>query len=148
MAYIRGVYGEPLEGPRPEGDAFHPALCLPACLPAWHGCLLVLPKKMVTVESCNDGVPAAFHKVCSACCAVTAAMCSNYMARLDVANEEWHNCEGPQLSRLHAGVAGAAGEGAWTCWLTTIGLVDKCVESQVSWHMDCTGSWHGDDRSG
>jgi hypothetical protein len=38
-----------------------------------------------------------------------AAMCSNYMARLDVANEEWHNCDGPQLSRLHAGVTGAGG---------------------------------------
>lgn len=36
-------------------------------------------------------------------------MCSNYMARLDVANEEWHNCEGPALSRLHAGVTGSAG---------------------------------------
>lgn len=50
--------------------------------------------------------------LCFCCC---AAMCSNYMARLDVVNEEWHNCEGPRLSRLHAGVTGTGGAG-FTLW--------------------------------
>lgn len=44
-----------------------------------------------------------------ALCCGAAAMCSNSMARLDVANEEWHNCDGPRLSRLHAGVTEAGG---------------------------------------
>jgi hypothetical protein len=47
--------------------------------------------------------------LCCTLCAWCAAMCSNYMARLDVAIEEWFSCEGPRLSRLHAGVAGTAG---------------------------------------
>jgi len=98
-----------------------------ACLPA---CLLYPPRGLCSVQSCNDGVSAASRNACSPCCVVIAAMCSNYMARLDVANEEWHNCEGPQLSRLHAGVAGAAGEGASPRWLSTIGLVGNCFNSQ------------------
>lgn len=55
-------------------------------------------------------------------------MCSNYMARLDVVNEEWHNCEGPALSRLHAGVTGSAGLLYVTGGRTQVNVVVSAVE--------------------